>query len=124
MEAMPWTLRVTVSLPTKVPVLGLKRTARESDWAGGEDSRLDEQASRTTTSTAWRARRVHVLLALDIRAIQFPRGSLEHNSGNGLFHRRRQLRDTMFEPLEQGEGALRAELALIIRTAGSPTSDA
>ena len=24
------------------------------DWAGGEDSRLDEPASRTRTSTAWR----------------------------------------------------------------------
>src|SRR5688572_1710650 len=83
MEALPWTVRVTVSLPTNVPALGLKRTARESDWAGGEDSRLDEQASRTRTSTAWRARRVHVLLALDIRAIQFPGGSLEHWSGNG-----------------------------------------
>jgi putative ABC transport system permease protein len=42
--------------------------------------------------------------------------------------RYRNLREavppTMFEPLEQGEGALRAELALIIRTAGSPTTGA
>jgi hypothetical protein len=74
MSALDRTLRVTVSLLTKVPARGLKRTVRSLDWAGGDDSRLDEQASRTTTSTAWRARRVHVLLALDIRAIQFPGG--------------------------------------------------
>ena len=73
MSALAWTLRVTVSLPTNVPALGLKRTVRVFAWAGGEDSRLDEHASRTRTSTAWRARRVHVLLALDIRAIQSPR---------------------------------------------------
>src|SRR5688572_17013996 len=81
MEALPWTLRVTVSLPTKVPALGLKATVSDPDWAepaspkresakaGGEDARLDEHATRTRTSTACRARRVHALLALDIRAI-------------------------------------------------------
>jgi hypothetical protein len=87
MEALPWTLRVTVSLPTKVPALGLKATVREFDWAGGEDSRLDEHATRRRTSTAWRARRVHALLALDIRAIQF-HGSLKHRSGNRTKSRR------------------------------------
>src|SRR5688572_14080972 len=106
MEALPWTLRVTVSLPTNVPALGLKATVRESDWAaptspkrvgakaepappkrvgakaepappkrvgakaGGDDSRLDEHVTRARTSTAWRARRLHALLAHDIRAIQ------------------------------------------------------
>src|SRR5688572_10149780 len=98
MEALPWTLRVTVSLPTKVPALGLKATVSDPDWAepaspkresakaepaspkresakaGGEDSRLDEHATRKRTSTAWRARRVRAFRALDIRAIQFPRG--------------------------------------------------
>src|SRR5688572_21605591 len=96
MEALPWTLRVTVSLPTNVPALGLKATVRESDWAaptspkrvgakaepappkrvgakaGGDDSRLDEHVTRARTSTAWRARRLHALLAHDIRAIQSP----------------------------------------------------
>jgi hypothetical protein len=79
MSALAWTLRVTVSLPTKVPAPGLKRTAREFAWAepgakaGGEDSRLVAHASRTKTSAAWCARSVHVLLALDIRAVQLPR---------------------------------------------------
>jgi hypothetical protein len=43
MFALAWTLRVTVSLPTKVPAPGLKRTARELDCAGSEDSSRGEQ---------------------------------------------------------------------------------
>jgi hypothetical protein len=74
MSAPARTLRVTVSLPTKVPALGLKRIVWEFDRAGCEDSRLEKQASRTRTSAAWRAGGVHVLLALDIRAMRFPRG--------------------------------------------------
>ena len=85
MEALPWTLRVTVSLPTKVPALGLKSTAREFAWAGGEDSRLDEHASRTRTSTTWRARRVRVLLALDISA------SITGENGRYDLHGRRDM---------------------------------
>src|SRR5215207_10060443 len=81
MSARAGTLRVTVSLPTKVPALGLKTTVSELDCAGGDDQRGDEQVSRTRTSTAWRTRRVHVLLALDIRAIQ-PWGSVEHRPRN------------------------------------------
>jgi hypothetical protein len=37
---------------------------------------------------------------------------------------RQAVPPTMFEPLEQGEGALRGQLALILRTAGSPMSEA
>ena len=48
-------------------------TIQDNFYKPVDDSRLDEPASRTTTSTAWRARRVHALTALDIRAIQFPR---------------------------------------------------
>ena len=51
MSALAWTLRVTVSLATKVPAPGLKRTARRFAWAAGEDPRLDAHASRTRPST-------------------------------------------------------------------------
>jgi hypothetical protein len=70
MLAFAWTLRVTVWLPTNVPALGLKRTARESDWAGGDDCRRDEHTSRTRSS----ARRVPLVGAVGIRAIQCSRG--------------------------------------------------
>src|SRR5688572_18150319 len=70
MSALPWTLSVTLWVSTKVPALGLKRTASEFDWAGGEDSSPTEH--RTRRSTAWRARAVHDSVALDIRAIQVP----------------------------------------------------
>src|SRR5215216_4294388 len=69
MSALAWTLRVTVSVPTKVAALGVKRTVREFDWANAEDPRPDEQATSTRTSTAWRARRVSALLVRDIRAM-------------------------------------------------------
>src|SRR5688572_11166942 len=70
MSAPAWVRRVTVSPPTNVPAPGLKRTVRESDWTSGEDPRLDEPASRPSSSTARRAPGVHVVLMLDIRAIQ------------------------------------------------------
>jgi putative ABC transport system permease protein len=37
---------------------------------------------------------------------------------------REQIPPTMFEPLEQSEGASRAEMALILRTSGSPMAEA
>src|SRR5688572_22628593 len=73
MSAPAWTLRVTVSLPTNVPAPGLKRTARESDCAGGADWRRGGQVSTTSTSAVCRARRIHVLPALDIRVIRSQR---------------------------------------------------